>query len=602
MMDIAIVFAILAVVVVLFVWNRVPVELVAIGAALALYGTGILTIEQALAGFGDPVVLFIAALFVVSEGLDASGVTARVGQELVARAGQSRTRLLVVTMVVVGLLTAVITVNGAVAALVPVVTVTAIRLGRSPSQLLLPLAFGAHAGSLLALTGTPVNVINSEAAAHATGQGFGYFEFALVGVPLLLGTIAIVVLFGERLLPTRVPRQIPPDFSAHVRKLTRQYGLETMTHRLEVRPSSPYIGRSPAAIDLEKYPDVELVGVQVCGEGGLVADTRIGAGDVLIVRGDAEAVNRLAADGLLDAEAGPGVNGAGRLVTPQIGVAEVVIRPRSGLIGTSVFPGMVTESGDLVILAVQRQGEDLGPEETVLAAGDTLLLQGTWSALDVNLADPDVLVVDWPERVRRQVVPMGPGARPAIAVLGAMVVLLATGAVPPAVAALLAAGAMILLRVLTLEQAYRAISWTTVILVGGMIPLTTAMQQTGAAELVGDTLVRIAAGAGPYALVLSLCALTAILGQLISNTATALIMIPIAVSAAGELGVSVRPVLMAVNVMAAAAFLTPVATPGNLMVMGPGGYRFGDYTKLGLPLLALFLLVATLLVPVFWPF
>jgi di/tricarboxylate transporter len=602
MIEIALVFAILVAVVVLFVWNRVPVELVAIGAALALYATGILRIDQALAGFGDPVVIFIATLFVVSEGLDASGVTARVGQELVARAGKSRTRLLVVTMLVIALLTALISVNGAVAALVPVVTVTAMRLGRSPSQLLLPLAFGAHAGSLLALTGTPVNVINSEAAAHASGQGFGYFEFALVGVPLLLGTIAIVVLFGERLLPNRTPRTIPPDFSAHVRRLTQQYGLDARTRRLEVGPHSPYIGRSPAAIDLEKYPSVDLIGVQVGGEGSLVTDTKIGVGDVLIVRGDVDAVNRLAADGLLDTPAGPAANESDRLITRQVGVAEVVIRPRSGLIGTPAFPGMVTESGDLVILAVQRQGEDLGPTETELAAGDTLLVQGTWSALDANLDDPFVLVVDRPDRVRRQIVPMGPGARPAVTILATMVVLLATGTVPPAVAGLLAAGAMILLRVLTLDQAYRAISWTTVILVGGMIPLTTAMQQTGAAELVADTLIRVVAGAGPYALVLGLCVLTAILGQLISNTATALIMIPIAVSAAGEIGVSARPVLMAVNVMATAAFLTPVATPGNLMVMGPGGYRFGDYAKLGLPLLALFLLVATLLVPVFWPF
>src|SRR5581483_4102591 len=464
MIDIAIVFAILVAVVALFVWNRVPVELVAIGAALALYATGILHIDQALAGFGDPLVIFIATLFCVSEGLDASGVTARVGQEVVARAGQSRTRLLVVTMVVVALLTALISVNGAVAALVPVVTVTAIRLGRSPSQLLLPLAFGAHAGSLLALTGTPVNVINSDAAAHATGQGFGYFEFALVGVPLLLGTIAIVVLFGGRLLADRTSRQIPPDFSAHVRKLTRQYGLDTRTHRLEVGPRSPFIGQPPAAIDLEKYPDVVLVGVQVRGEGGLVTDTKLAAGDVLIVRGDSDAVKRLAAYGLLDTSAGPVASDSDGLVTPHVGVAEVVIRPRSGLIGSFVFPGMTTESGDLVILAVQHRGKDQGPQETVLAAGDTLLLQGTWDALDANLDDPDVLVVDPPERVRRQIVPMGPGARPAIAILAAMVVLLATGAVPPAVAGLLAAGAMILLRVLTLEQAYRAISWTTVIL------------------------------------------------------------------------------------------------------------------------------------------
>jgi di/tricarboxylate transporter len=183
-----------------------------------------------------------------------------------------------------------------------------------------------------------------------------------------------------------------------------------------------------------------------------------------------------------------------------------------------------------------------------------------------------------------------------------MVVLLATGLVPAAVAALLAAGAMILLGVLTVEQSYRAIPWTTVVLVGGMIPLTTAMQQTGAAAQIADILVQVAGSAGPQGLLIGLVLLTAILGQLISNTASALIVIPIAVSAATDMGVSGRPILMAVNVMAAAAFLTPVATPANLMVMGAGGYQFGDYARLGLPLLVWFGLVASLWVPVIWPF
>jgi di/tricarboxylate transporter len=183
-----------------------------------------------------------------------------------------------------------------------------------------------------------------------------------------------------------------------------------------------------------------------------------------------------------------------------------------------------------------------------------------------------------------------------------MVVLLATGAVPPAVAGLLAAMAMILLRVLTVEQSYRAISWTTVILIGGMIPLSTAMQETGAAEKIASGLVDLLGDASPYLLALGLAVLTGVLGQLISNTATALIVIPIAVSAAADTGVSARPLVMGVAVAAAASFLTPVATPANMMVMGPGGYRFGDYWKLGLPMMALYLAVATLLVPVFWPF
>jgi di/tricarboxylate transporter len=183
-----------------------------------------------------------------------------------------------------------------------------------------------------------------------------------------------------------------------------------------------------------------------------------------------------------------------------------------------------------------------------------------------------------------------------------MVVLLATGAVPPAVAALLAAGALILLHVVSIDEAFRSISWTTVVLVGGMIPLSLAMQETGAAEKLATGLTDLVGDSSSYALLAGLFVLTAVLGQLISNTATALIVIPIAVSSAIELGVSPRPVLMAVNVAAAAALLTPVATPANLMVMEPGGYRFGDYWKLGLPLLGWFFVVSVVLVPVIWSF
>jgi di/tricarboxylate transporter len=288
------------------------------------------------------------------------------------------------------------------------------------------------------------------------------------------------------------------------------------------------------------------------------------------------------------------------LFTRRSGVAEVVVPPRSALIGSVMFPGMVTDSGDLVVLAVQRAGEALGPGETELAEGDVLLLRGTWAALDEQLEDPGVLVVDQRGLVRRQAVPLGPGARRAIAVLAAMVLLLVTGAVPAAVAGVLAASAIVLLGLLSTEQAFRSVSWTTVVLVGGMISLSTAMVETGAAEDLADELVSLVADAGPYALLVALFLLTAALGQLISNMATALIVIPIALSAAAEMDVSAKPVLMAVAVSAAAAFLTPVATPANLMVMGPGGYRFGDYWKLGLPLLALFGIVAVLLVPVIW--
>jgi di/tricarboxylate transporter len=520
MSDATITYMVLGAAVLVFAWGRVPAAITAIGVALALWATGVLELDAALAGFGDPTVLFIASLFVVSEGLDATGVTAAAGQRLIASAGESRARLVILTMTLVALLTALINVNGSVAALVPVVVVMAVRLRRPASQLLLPLAFGAHAGSLLALTGTPVNVIVSDAAADAGVGRFGFFEFALAGVPLVLGSMAIVALLGPHLLPARSARTVGRDFSGHARTLVEQYALE--------------------------HPP-------------------------------------------------------GELVSRRSGIAEVIVRPRSPLVATTVFPGMVTESGDLVVLAVQRAGETLGPGDTTLAEGDVLLLQGTWAALDEHLQDPDVLVVDAPSLVRRQAVPLGPGAKRSIAVLVAMVVLLVTGAVPAAVAGLLAAAAIVLLGLLTVEQAFRSISWTTVVLVAGMFSLSTAMVSSGAAGDLADQLVSVVSGAGPYALLGALFLLTAALGQLISNMATALIVIPIAVSAAADMDVSAKPVLMAVCVSAAAAFLTPVATPANLMVMGPGGYRFGDYWRLGLPLLALFGVVAVLLVPVFWP-
>lgn len=512
--DSTITYVVLGAAVVLFVVDKVPVAVVAVLVALSLWASGVLSLEDALAGFGDPTVLFIASLFVVSEALEASGVTAWVGQQLVARVGGSRTRLIVMTMALAAGLTALLNVNGAVAALVPVAVVLAVQTGRSPSQLMLPLAFAAHAGSLLALTGTPVNVIVSDAVPG--GDGFGFFSFALVGVPLVLGTVAIVLLFGERLLPARKQRSIAPDFSGHARTLIAQYELD--------------------------HPEEALL-------------------------------NR------------------------RTGVAEVVIPPRSALAGDRVFPGMVTESGDLVVLAVQRRGEDVGA--VALMEGDTLLLQGTWAALDRRL--DEVLVVDEPELVRRAM-PLGTGAKRALVVMAAMVVLLATGAVPPAAAGLMAASALLVLRVLTVEQAQRGVSWTTVVLVGGMMSLSTAMVVTGAAAQLADVLVDVVGDAGPYALLLGLFVLTAVLGQLISNMATALIVIAVALSAATDMGVAAEPVLMAVTVSAAAAFLTPVATPANLMVMEPGGYRFGDYWKLGLPLLVWFGLVAVLLVPVFWSF
>lgn len=597
-------FTIIATIIVLFISNRVPVVLVALGTALALYLTGVTDLSQSLSGLADPAVILVASLFVVSTGLEAAGVTTWVGQALISQVGESRIRLLTLMMSLVALLSALISINGAVAALLPIVVVIAVRLKRATSQLLMPLVFASHSGSLLALTGTPVNVLVTEAAANAGLPPFSFFAFAVAGVPLIVGTIGIVIAIGQRLLPERSGRALPADLSEHAKTLVEQYQLGDGLFQLRIRANSPYVGSAADAVDLRDYDGLSLVSTQSGDNtGGRQRSLTLAEGDLLIVRGDAAAVGAFAADRHLsprteETEA----TIADALFNRRSGLAEVVIPPRSSIIGQPVFPGMITRSGDLVVLAVQRAGEDQGPGGSVLAAGDTLLLQGTWEALDKHLDDPNVLVVNSPDMVRRQAVPMGTGSWIAITILLAMIGLMATNALPSVIAALLAACAMVLFRLLTVEQAYRSINWTTVILMGAMIPLSTAMTNSGAADLLADGLVQLVGHRSPYALLAGLFLLTALLGQLISNTATALIIIPIGLASAIELGISPLPVLMSTAVASAAAFLTPVATPVNLMVMGPGDYRFGDYWKLGLPLLLLFFLVATFVVPLVWPF
>lgn len=601
MTDIWTVFAIIAAIVVLFAWDRLPVIAVCMGAALALWATGILSLQQSLAGFGDPAVIFIAALFVVSAGLEVAGVTAWAGQLLIRQAGNSRARLIILMMAFVGVLSALISVNGAVAALLPVVVVMAIRLGRAPSQLLMPLVFGAHAGSQLMLTGSPVNVLVVEASENAGGPGFGYFEFALVGIPIVLGCIAIVVLFGEKLLPSRTSKSLPPDLSRHATTLVEQFRLSSDVHQLRVRPGSALIGKSPTEVASLGHGMLTLVPRKE-PSGRPIRAEAIEEGDLVMLRGPAETAADMASElGLSFREDVPEGGISDQLFNRDSGLAEVLIAPRSPLIGETFFPGMVTSSGDLIVLAIQRRGVEL-EVGTPLAAGDTLLLQGTWKALDTRLDQAEVLVVDSPDLVRRQAVPMGQGATTVLIALAIMVLLLATGLVPPAVAGLIAAGIILISGVLSTEQVFRSISWTTVILVGALTPLSTAMQVTGAANLLAEWLVSTVGDAGPYALLAGLFLLAAVMGQVISNTATSLIIIPISVVAANQMGISVQPVLMCVCIACAGAFLTPVATPTNLMVMEPGAYKFGDYWKLGLPMLIWFFIIAVFVVPLIWSF
>ncbi len=600
------ILAIVAGVVGLFTWGRLPVMLVALMVPLALFFSGILPLDQVFLGFGDTVIIFIASLFVVAAGLEASGVTAWVGQWLARAVGSSPLKLSVFTVLIAALLSPLISQSGAVAALVPVVVLLTLRMGQSPSKFLMPLAFASAAGSKLALTGTPKNVLVSDAASDAGYGPFGFFEFAWVGVPLLLGTVLVVATLGRRLLPERKSAYLPEDFGQHAHTLTEQYAMTGGARLYRVLDGSRLLGKSREALDASS-------GISLIAVSGSALDTAesktFAAGDVLVLRGSNEAMSTFADANSLDKL--PEAEGtiSDMLFNRHSGLAEVVVKPRSKLIGTVMSPGTLTESGQLVVVAVQRNGQDLGganmgdvagSADVTLQAGDHLLLQGTWRALDRIASDPDVLAVDSPDAVRRQAVPLGPGSTMMMVILAAMVLVLATGILPASVGVLIAAMAVIAFGILTVPQAYRAIDWNTVVLVASMLPLSAAMYRTGVATQMADFLVAALGGANPTMLLAGLFLFTAILGQVISNTATAMIVIPIAVMAAGEMGISAKTVLMSLNVGASAAFLTPVATTSNLIVMGPGGYRFGDYWRLGLVLMALYFVIAVFWVPVVW--
>lgn len=511
-------FTVLIAAIVVFISNRLPAAIVALGVTLALFITGTVTFEQAIAGFGDPIVIYLAGLFVVSESLEATGVTAWAGQQLTRRIGNRRSSVMIAMMLLAAVLTALISVNGAVAALVPVGVTLAARVGVPASQMLIPLAFAAHAGSMLTLLGTPINIMVSELSVDAGSRPFGFFEFALVGVPLLIGVIVLCILLGPKLLPNRVPAHAGADLGNYAETIARQYALSER-------------------------------------------DTRLGYTE---------------------------------------GVVEVVIPPRSSFLGEHVFPGMVMASGRLTIQAVQRGGDLLDRAE--LRTGDVLVVRGDWEQLAQGAALPGVISVEGPDRIRRQTGALGPRAYPAIAVLVVMCALLATGLVPPAIVVLAAGAVLVATRVITVSQAQHSISLTTLIIVAGMIPLSTAIQTSGAADVISEALVSWFGGGSPTLLLAGIVLVVLILGQFISNLATVLIVAPIAMSVAETAQLSPLPMMMAITVAGAASFLTPVATAGNLMVQEPAGYRFGDYWKLGLPNLILFGVVAVFVVPLIWRF
>ncbi len=591
---VALTLAVLIAAIVCFTANLAPVGVVAVGCSLALLACGLVDTKTTLSGFGDPVVIFIATLFVVAEGLDASGLTAWVGRRIADSSGSSRLVLVPVVLVTTALLGALITPNGAAVAMIPVVLAVARAGGLRPGTLLMPVAFAASAGALLTLSGSVVNVMVSQEAQTITGRGFGFFEFAGAGVFLVVGTVLVTLVAG-RLVPAGEGGQIARDFGSHLDTLLHDYDIRRGFSRLRV---GSRFDPGSTARDLEAR-GAEVYAVQGPDGGVRGLDDGLEQGDLVLVAGEAPRVDDLSDVASLVVEHRPlTADTRDRMVHDAEGLAEVIVPPRSMLAGKRFVTGM--RRGDITVLGLRRGGRDVGTRAVRLAEGDTLLLHGPWAAIHQLEESDDIVLVDSPEALRRQIAPLGTRAVLAGSVTLVMVVLLATGVVTPAVAGLIGAVGMVLLRVITPNEAYRAISWQTVVLIGGMIPLSVAIRTSGTADLLADGVVHLVGG-GHQVLVLAVVfVVTAFLGQVVSNTATALIMIPIVVSIAQASGIDVRMMLMSLAVAAGASLITPIATPANMMVGAAAGYRFQDYWRFGGVTMVVWFAVAVFLVPIIW--
>jgi di/tricarboxylate transporter len=530
----------------------------------------------------------VLAMLILGAGLTRTGAVADLGRRIARIAAGGRWRIPFVVMLAAAGLSAFVNNTAVVAVMLPVTVKLANDAGISPSKLLIPLSFAAMFGGTMTLIGTSTNLLVSALAPHHGQPPFSMFEFLPLGLVLTVTGIAYMALAGRFLLPGRKTRQ-----------LTESYHLREYMAELAVGQNSELVGKPLREARIEERFGVEVVGVIRDGRRvGWGLDAPVQAGDLLIVHGPVKE--------LMEVKELPGLSlkpevelGDEDLTSEDVVLAEAVIAPTSHLRGRTPAEVFFRQRYSLTILAIQRRGLSLHQRlaHTPLTVGDTLLLQGRRSFLQELAQDGDFLVlgeVDPPVLRRTK-------AWIAIAIMAAVAALAALGVAPILVTALAGVAVIILTGCLTMQEAYESVDWAVIFLLAGMIPLGTAFERTGAAQLLVDGAIAILGPLGPLGVLSAFYLLASLLTQLMSNNATAILLTPIAAATAAQLGVNTRPFLMAIAFAASASFMTPLGYQTNVLVYGPGGYRYRDYLKVGTPLTLVCWLLATALIPIFWP-
>ncbi|MFT3730502.1 MAG: SLC13 family permease [Hyphomicrobium sp.] len=607
--DLAIVLLMLMAAVTMFVINRPRMDAVALLALVTMPLTGVITMNEALAGFSDPSIVLIAALFVIGDGLVRTGVARRLGDWLDARAGESETRLVVLLMAAVGGLGSLMSSTAVVAIFIPVVLRISRNRGMSPASLMMPLSFAALISGMLTLVATAPNLVVNAELSRQGGEEFKFFSFTPFGLPILVLGI-LYMLFARRFLTPKSQDAIVSNREPTWREWSDRYALKDREWQLIVMDRSPLIDgplddlASPAngvnliAIEKRNGRSRELLRP--------TAQTQVAVGDILLIDIDAPfaTVETLCRTYGLEQRRFDGNKDYFSDRSQELGMVEVMLPAESLLIGQTVFDAGIPDEFRLTPIGLRHgSGVAMGSLSAEwLKLGDTLLLVGFWSDIR-NLQDKtaDMVVLNMPAEFR-DVLPAADRAHYAVMILGLVVALMVSGVVPNVQAALIGCLLMGLFRCVDFNSAYGSISWKTLLLIVGMLPFSLALQRTGGVDLAADGVVHLVGSASPHVVLAVIFVITAGLGLFISNTATAVLMAPVAIAIAKDLGASPYPFAMIVALAASTAFMTPISSPVNTLVVGPGGYSFGDFVKIGTPFSFVVLIVSVLLVPIIFPF
>lgn len=604
--ELKLVLALLAAAIVLFAIGRPRTDVVALLMMAALPFTGAVGIDEAIAGFADPNIVLIALLFVVGEGLVRTGVARRMGESIVHYAGGRETRLLVGLMLVVALVGSIMSSTGVVAIFIPIVLRIARSTGIAPGRLMMPLSVAALCSGMMTLIATAPNLVVHRELLAESHAGFEFFSFTPFGVPILVVSIAWILL-ARRWLPGASPAA-----GATTRRGFADwidvYGLSGREFRVRVREDSPLIGQQPADLEDDALAGTHVLAFEWVGRFGVTSlespkGARIRVGDVLLLDVHAPSLD---AHALLEAQGLDVLPLSGAWFSDyanDIGMAEMIVPLNSRLVGASAHDARLRASHELAVIGVKRgktaQVEHV--QDVRFEVGDTLLVAGPWSAIRALGSDPGRLILlDLPAEFD-DVAPAAARAPFAVAALLLTIALMVTGLVPNVHAALIGCLLMGAAGCVDLRSAYRSIHWPSLVLIVGMLPFSLALQRTGGVDLAADLLMSAVGDANPRVVLAALFATTAILGMFISNTAVAVLMAPIALAIAHHLDASPHAFAMTVAMGASTAFVTPVSSPVNALVVGPGGYSFGDFVRIGTPLALLAMVVTVALVPVIYP-